>query len=213
MESGAARWRANLLLYAAAQFVVLTTIAMRLYADHYSVFGNFFSELGTTHTGSGRSNHASMIVFSIAVATLGLAFVPFAGIWRAIAGARRGAGITAQIFGTLSGLAFVAVACVPFDVAFYAHNTLVVVAFALLLGYAIAMTFVWAGSHAPRSYIVVAGAYLVLVVGYFVAGFAAWHAGLTSPRGREILVVSQKVFVYMSIPYVVYLAAFFRRRA
>jgi hypothetical membrane protein len=119
--------RAWFLRYAALQFVVLTAIAMHVYADGYRFTNNFFSELGMTTTWWGRTNHVSAALFSIALATLGIAFIAFATT-------DRGRGTRA--FGMLSGAAFAGVACVPVNLAFDLHNALVVSAFALLLGYA-----------------------------------------------------------------------------
>ncbi len=108
------------MLYAALQFVVLTAIAMVVYGDGYRFSHNFLSELGATTTWSGTPNHAAAVLFGIALAGLGSAFVAFAGAWRAFAFARgraRGAGIASQLFGTASGTAFVAVAVTPVNLA------------------------------------------------------------------------------------------------
>lgn len=207
--------RANVLLYAALQFVALTAIAMRCYADDYGLFDNFFSELGATHAWSGRDNHLAMTMFVIALATLGIALVVFAGTWRAFSTTRRPVkigGAIAQVFGTLSGAAFVAVACTPIDHALWPHNYLVGTAFALLLGYVTAMTVVWVRPRAPRTLLIAAVVYLVLVLGYFAVAAAAARAGFGTPLGHSLLVVSQKVFVYSSMVFVVFLTVTMRRQ-
>lgn len=116
------------LLYAALQFVVLTTISMHFYADGYRFTGNFLSELGMTTTWWGRENHTSAALFSISLGTLGIAAIVFA--WSEPRRASR-------VLGMLAGAAFLGVACVPVNIAFDAHNALVTAAFALLFGYAV----------------------------------------------------------------------------
>jgi hypothetical protein len=209
-----ARLRSTLLLYAALQFVVLTTIAMAAYADRYRFFGNFLSELGATRTWSGRSNHLAMVLFSVAVGCLGLAFVGFAATWRAFDCTRRSvkvAGVTAQIFGTLSGLSFIAVAAAPMNIVLNLHNGLVVAAFALLLGYVIATTVVWACNGAPRTFLLATGTYLLLVLVYFAVVAVAVSKGLGTMRGQELLVISQKCFAYVSMLLVIYMTLATRR--
>jgi hypothetical protein len=210
-----ARIRAALLLYAALQFVVLTTIAMAVYADGYRFFFNFLSELGATHAWSGRANYPAMLLFTVALVTLGLAFIAFAGTWRAFAFARgrsKPLGVAAHVFGTASGMTFVAVGVTPVDVALNAHNTLVVVAFGLLLGYALMLTVVWSRNGATPLQQTASTTYLVLVLAYFGVVAMAARAGVATPRGRELLVASQKAFAYISMLYVVYITLSTRRQ-
>lgn len=203
-------------MYAAAQFIVLTTVAMAVYADSYRMFGNFMSELGATHAWSGRPNHVAMVLFSVALGTIGIAFVGFAGTWRALACSRPAvtvAGVIAQGFGTLSGLAFIAVACTPVDVALDLHNSLVVAAFGLLIGYAIAMTIVWACNGSSRALVIANATYLMLVLAYAAVAGAAVRAGIGTFRAREMLIVSQKIFACVSMLFIGIVALEVRRRA
>src|SRR5439155_11545077 len=126
-----------------AQFVVLTAIAMQLYPGGYRFFMNFLSELGATRTWEGEPNHGGAVLFAIALGTLGIAMVAFAGAWRDFAfakGRARVFGIAGQLFGTLSGGAFLAVAATPVNLALDVHNGMVVAAFGLLLGYVACLT-------------------------------------------------------------------------
>jgi hypothetical membrane protein len=167
--------RAWFLLYAALQFVVLTAIAMHVYADGYHFTRNFFSELGMTTTWWGRPNHVSAALFSIALATLGIAFIAFATT-------DRGRGTRA--FGMLSGAAFASVGCVPVNVALDLHNTLVVAAFALLFGYA----------TCRRSW-----GYALCVVGYGVVVAASLHDRRTMVIAQKaIAYVSMLYIVYVT---------------
>jgi hypothetical protein len=173
--------RAWFLLYAALQFVVLTTIAMHFYADGYRFTGNFLSELGMTTTWWGRENHTAALLFSLALGTLGVAFIAFA---------TTETGRAARICGTLSGAAFLAVACVPVNLAMDVHNTLVVAAFAFLLGYAVAR----------RS------------IGYALAVVVYGIVTATSLHDRYTLVVAQKAIAYASMLYIGYVTVGSLRR-
>jgi len=216
------RRRAGFQLYAAVQFVVLTTLAMRVYAGGtlwnpwspgYDFSGNFLSELGATRAWSGHENHSSAALFAIALGTLGLAFVWFAA-WRGFAfGRKRDAavGVAGQVFGTASGVAFAAVAVTPINLALQAHNVFVVAAFGLLLGYAACTTIVWAKNGGSLVQIAVSTLYVVVVLVYFVVVAIALRHGVVSERGHRELVVSQKAMAYVSMLYIGYVTIEVRR--
>src|SRR5450432_3483339 len=112
---------------ASALFVVLTVAAMAAYPggalyDHgshgYLFFQNFFSDLGATKTYSGRSNTLSHVLFTVALASVGLALLAFAPSWRVIVArrrARRRAGIASQVSALISGVGFIGIAATPWD--------------------------------------------------------------------------------------------------
>ena len=56
---------------------MLTAIAMAVYGDDYRFGHNFLSELGATYTWAGTPNHPAAVLFAIALAGLGCAFVAF----------------------------------------------------------------------------------------------------------------------------------------
>ncbi len=224
MTPGSARRRAGLLLYAAVQFVVLVAIAMAVYAGGtyfdrqdggYHFAHNFLSDLGATRAWTGRSNTPSAILFSLALGTMGLAFVAFAGAWRAFAFERRrfpALGYAAQAFGTASGAAFFAVACTPVDRALDLHNTFVLCAFGFLLGYACAITALQWHNGAPRRRLRASIAYVLVVAAYFAVVMYAVSTGITTERGWELLVVSQKVIAAASMVFIAYLTIEIRRQ-
>lgn len=212
---------AGLLRYAALQFLILTPLAMTQYAGgtwfdpgtpHYRFTENFLSDLGMTHAFNGRANTTSAVLFSIALATIGLALVAFAWTWRGFAfglGRARWLGHTSAVLGTLSGLCFTGVACTPFDLALDAHNTFVIAAFGLLMLYVATITIVmWrngiAGIRFAANF-----AYLILVVGYVVLVLAGPR--LWTPHGHTVQVIGQKVIAYGSMLHVLYLATSTRR--
>ena len=215
--------RARFLQYAAVQLVGLTVLAMYFYpggavtnpyAHGYTFFGNFLSDLGATRSWDGHSNTTSMVLFAIALGTIGLAFIGFAGAWPAFAfaqGRARIAGIASQWFGTASGAAFVAVAITPVNRQTDMHNNFVIAAFALLLAYSVSITIVWVRNGARRAQLVASVGYLLAVIAYGVVVMYAVRVGVFTLRGVRILIVSQKIFAYTSMVYVVCFTELVRR--
>ena len=87
-----ANFRVGLLLYACAQFFVLTIAAMFLYpggakyhltAEHYLFLQNFFSDLGATRTYSGKPNMLCASLFIVALSFLGMAMIVASQLWKA----------------------------------------------------------------------------------------------------------------------------------
>lgn len=199
--------------YAAIQFVVLVACAMALYAGGsyydpdargYELTHNFLSDLGFTRMWSGRSNLASMVLFTIALASLGLALIAFAWTWRHFAfanGRARWAGRASAVFGTASGLAYVGIASTPFNLVMHWHNGFVIAAFAFLLGYVACLTAVMARNGAtPRQrlvnlvYLAVVLAYVVLVV--FGPGFGTETGFRTQVIGQKIVVLTSMLYLW-----------------
>jgi hypothetical protein len=218
------RRQASCLLYAAAQFVVLTACAMAVYAGGsymnpdapgYAFTRNFFSDLGATHTWRGR-NTPSAVLFAIALATVGAAFLAFTGAWRGFAFGRaraRIAGHAADVFGVIAGACFLGVACAPVNLALHVHNTLVVGAFGALLGYAAAITIALWRNGAARALVAVAAGYLLVVLGYVATIVHALVAGISTDAGYMTMVIAQKIVVYLSMAFVIYLTLTVRRLA
>jgi GNAT superfamily N-acetyltransferase len=210
--------RAGLLRYAAIQFVVLTALAMALYAGgtwfdpsatRYQLTHNFLSDLGATHSFSGRANYAAMAAFAIALVSVGAALSAFAWSWRELAtrSRARGMGVASALLGTASGAAFAAIAFAPIDHALDVHNALVVAAFGLLLGYIVCLTVVMWRNAVGRlainvMYVALVGAYVALVVA---------HPQLGTERGVVMQVIGQKIVVYVSMLHVIYLTTAIRR--
>jgi hypothetical membrane protein len=210
--SAMVRWSSGILLYATLQFAVLTSVAMRLFPD-YRFADHFLSDLGARRTWEGRANESGAWLFALALGSLGVAMVIFAAAWRGYAFARqraRGVGIASQLSGTLSGLAFVGTALTPIDVALDLHNVLVVGAFALLLAFTTCTTVVWWRNGAPFGVTVAGGLHVALLVAYF--GAVVWAVSTDLVAHRRVLIVGQKVAVYGSLGYVVWLTLSIRRR-
>jgi hypothetical protein len=212
---------AGLLRYAAIQFVVLTALAMVLYAGgtwfdpttaHYHFTGNFLSDLGMTHAFSGRANYGSSTLFCIALATVGGVLVAFVWTWKGFAFERGRAAVVghaAAMLGTLSGLAFVGVAFTPFDLALNAHNALVIAAFGLLMLFVAAITFVMWRNGISGARIAASLVYLACVASY--VALVLRGPRMSTPHGHAVQVVGQKLIAYASMLHIIYLATTIRR--
>ena len=215
--------RATILLYATIQFVVLTVLAMVTYAGGtyfdastrgYRFFENFFSDLGTTHSYSGRPNWISCALFATALAGIGSALIVFASGWRSFAfgaGRARFFGITGRVFGTLSGLSFVGIALTPFDRALDLHNLLVLAAFSELLGYVACLVISLAANRAERSLVLANLAYVGLLFGYVALLF--FGPTIDTDRGHLVQCAGQKIVVYASMVNLLFLATRIRSRS
>ena len=211
--------RAGLLRYAAIQFVVLTAAAMALYAGgtwyepaatHYQLAHNFLSDLGATRAFSGRANYASAVPFAIALVSIGAALIAFAWSWREFAfgrGRARVVGAASAWIGTASGAAFGGIALAPIDHALRLHNDLVLAAFGSLLAYVACLTLLMWRNGVGR--LAANAAYLALVVGY--VGLVVLGPRLGTEHGFVVQVVGQKIIVYGSMGYVIYLTTTTRR--
>lgn len=200
------------MLYAALQFAILTGVAMQLYPG-YRFREHFFSDLGATRTWFGEPNHVVVVLFGIAVVTLGAGMIVFAAAWRDYAFARGRAaavGRASQICGTLSGLAFIGVAFAPMNLVLDLHNALVVLAFGLLLAFAACMTAVWWRNGAPRAVLVAGMMYLAVLVCFFAV--AIWVVATDFFAHARLLILGQKMAIYASIAYVVFLTMTIRNR-
>jgi hypothetical protein len=209
----AIRLRCNLLLYAAVQFVVLTTIAMFLYpggyengdeivyhTTHYSFIHNFFSDLGATRTYTGQCNTISMMLFIIALASVGIALIIFSFNYTALTypqGRLIKTGKVSVVIAAVSGLSFIGIASMPWNLQLQGHMMAVRFAFGFLLIYIVLMLAMqvkndWGGWPIGLNII-----YLVLLVVYVGLFLLAPELGL--PIGRTAEVIAQKVMVYSSI--------------
>ena len=209
----AIRLRCNLLLYAAVQFLVLTTIAMFLYpggyengdeivyhTTHYSFIHNFFSDLGATRTYTGKCNTASMVLFIIALVSVGIALIVFSFNYTALTyprGRLITTGKVSVVIAFISGLSFIGIACMPWNLFLDGHMMAVRFAFGFLLVYIVRMLAMqvrneWGGWPIGLNIV-----YLVLLVVYVGLFLLAPEFGL--PIGRTAEVIAQKVMVYSSI--------------
>jgi hypothetical protein len=217
-----ANFRVGLLLYACAQFFVLTTAAMFLYpggakyhlaAEGYLFLQNFFSDLGATRTYSGKPNMLCASLFIVAISFLGMAMIVASELWRAWrarvpteaedAGTAGSAtrntpwGFAAQIFAALSGLCYLGVAVTPWNYFLDAHNNFVKGAFSLLLGLIVCLLLGQIYERETTPYLAANCIYLVTLAAYLYLLFGG--PSLQTQNGLAVQVGAQKIIAYVSI--------------
>ncbi len=209
------------LIAAAVQFVLLTVLAMLVYAggsafdpaaSGYSFTENFFSDLGRTVTFEGAANTVASALFTYSLICVGVALAAFGvAVRRLGAEARaRPVALLAAIAAVVSGIAYVGIACTPYDVFPAAHSRSVDLAFGFLLVFVLCLGALEVRSRWPRRYVVPSFAYVVLLAVYVYLLF--WGPSTETERGLFIMVVAQKIIVYSSIVNLGWQAYGFRRR-
>lgn len=218
-----AKARANLMVWASVQFVVLTVIGMLVYpggsrndhrVDHYVFLANFFSDLGATRTQSGAGNALACVLFVIALGSVGVALVNFSTAWRFLTGGvstHNRVGIGSQVMATLAGLCFIGIAVTPHNLQPDLHLRFVKSAFLLLLGFIAPFTYLLHAFRWPRRDVWIGTAYVVGLVAYVVNLF--FGPSVRTPFGFSFQVVTQKMFVYYSVATVAVLALSVKRQA
>jgi hypothetical protein len=231
-----ADFRVGLLLYACAQFFVLTIAAMFLYpggakyhlaAERYLFLQNFFSDLGATRTYSGKPNMLCASLFILALSFLGMAMIVASPLWKAwlarvpaetahdgkapfSAPRNTPWGSAAQIFAAMSGLCYLGVAVTPWNYFLDAHNNIVKGAFSVLLGLIVCLLLGQISERKTTLYLIANCVYLILLVGYVYLLLAG--PSLQTQNGLAVQVAAQKIIAYISIANLA-LQAWGRRRA
>jgi hypothetical protein len=201
--------RCEFLMGAAAAFMVLTSIAMAVYAggndhDHaargYSFIRNFFSDLGATRTYLSRLNVGSAVLFMLALALVGLAVIAFSFEHTALEGRGRlrRLGRASTVPGVISGVAFIGVAAVPWNLSGNLHELLVQVAFGFLLIFVAVMLALQIANGWSKVFLALNIVYVLILAGYVILLFFGPDPDL-SVSGLEIQVIGQKIVVYASI--------------
>jgi hypothetical protein len=197
-------------LFACAQFVLFSTLAMWLYpggsfrdpaSPGYSFFNNFFSELGLTVTRSGAPNTPSLVLFVIALTLAGLGLVVFCIAVPQFFWHRRGLrllSILGSVFGVLSGLCFIGVAWTPANLVPAWHGTVTLWAFQAYLVVAVIYSVATLlHPNYPKVFALAYVAFAALLAGYvwlMMNGPAA-----DTVRGVMIQATGQKAIVYAAI--------------
>jgi hypothetical membrane protein len=198
-------------LFASAQLIVLTLVAMLLYpggtvADPasrgYDFFRNFFSDLGRTVSPAGEPNTVSAVLFVVALTVAGLGLVSFfvAGLqffWQE-GRLLRTLGILTVISGLIAGLSFVGVAWTPANLRLGAHGWFVGTAFRAFLA-AVLFQLVAVVFHRryPKVYAAVYAAFALLLASYLWLLFEGPRPD--SPAGLAIQATGQKIIVYAAL--------------
>jgi hypothetical protein len=214
----------RVLLYASAQFVVLTVAAMLVYpggnaqdptAVGYSFFENFFSDLGQTWVRYGNAHTANPVaspLFVVALVTVGLAVAWAAWpIGRCLGAGGRVGPLVIGLAGLIAGAGFIGVALNPWNLRLGLHMTFVKTAFLGLLVFMLAVAVEAARHHWPRWFVVVGWVYSAALAAYFVD--LLYGPSIATRSGAQIQAVSQKAIVYLSIVCLSVIAWEVRRRS
>jgi hypothetical protein len=211
-ETGTMRngsWGVRLLLFASAQFVVLTFAAMKAFpggaiydpgAQQYLFLQNFFSDLGGTLNSRGQSNFLSMVLFVVALLLVGISLIVAAPAWRRAIVRREKTkllGHAAQFFAGLSGICYAGIAVTPWNLVLDTHMLFVQGAFTLLLAFVICLTAMQVQNGWPVRYVVSNAVYIAILTAYVFVLFRG--PNLMTLRGLMFQVIAQKIIVYVSI--------------
>ena len=204
------KWVYQGMTLALSGFIVLTTAAMLMYrggnefdetAVSYVFTQNFFSDLGMSVSYLGEPKLLVMILFMIALGSVGLALIGYSAAspyffrqtavshWLAWFG---------SLFGILSGLSYIGVAFTPSNLYLPLHKLFVLMAFVGFLitavFYTIAILFT---KSYPNRYAYAYSAFAAAL--FFYVWFILYGPSFASPEGAELQVIGQKLIVYTSI--------------
>ena len=195
---------------AAIQFVVVTIIAMPLYAggthndpgaSGYSFFRNFFSSLGLIEAPNGEPNTISAMLFFVALSVAGLGLVVYfiaePQFFQSTM-VQKVLSIIGSLIGIFTGICFIGVAFTPADVYPDAHAWFVINAFRsflfVVIFYAAA---IFLNRDYQNRYAWVNLLFTILLAAYIWLLFTGPRPD--SPEGELIQATGQKLIVYASI--------------
>ena len=206
-------WQKHVYLYVfigCGLFVLLTVTAMFIYPGGtytnestigYNFFHNFFSDLGRVTAPNGQLNTASLILFFTALTISGIGLVFFFIAFRQLFITNKTenwASLPGTIIGVASGLCFVGIACVPYDLNLDLHYQLVFWAFrTFLFAVGIYAYIIFRQDVYPRRYGWIFVIFAVFLAAYIV--LLEFGPEAATPSGLVIQATGQKIIVYVSI--------------
>lgn len=219
-DSRSHAWRKRIIyltLFATILFLLLVHLAMWLYRggtihDHeltrYDFTSNFFSDLGRAQRPGGGSNYPVNLIFRLALTLVGLCislyFCALPGIFKNKVG--QAVMWLAALAGIVSGISYIGIGWVPYDVSYRGHHSFVRVGFVsfLLMGmlYAVAI-FLEKGY--PNRYGYVLLVFCLLLFGqilFMLLGERSWRSNDALFRQAT----AQKLVVYTEILCMIYQA-------
>jgi len=206
-------WKKQVYIYivfGCAFFVLLTLAAMFTYPGGtftdettvgYDFFRNFFSDLGLVTALNGHPNTISLILFFIALSTVGIGIASYFIAFRDFFSSDRTGTLFSwlgTIIGAVSGLCFVGIAFVPYDVIFNIHYQLVFWAFrTILVAIAIYAFVIFRQDNYPHRYGWIFIVYTVFLAAYVI--LLEFGPDPDTPNGLIIQATGQKIIAYISI--------------
>lgn len=202
-------------IYGAIQFLLLTFLAMQVYPggtlhephlEKYSFLYNFFSDLGRTQTFDGHSNSTTHLIFKTTLTLGGISLILFFMALPSLfkQPISKGCSFLAMLFGIISGISYIGIGHLPWDMNYWEHRFYVRVGFVAFL----TMTFFYTlailiETKYPNRYAMAMGVFaLVLAIQIAIMFYAtnAWH----SNEALYLQAVAQKVVVYAEILCMLY---------
>jgi hypothetical protein len=171
------------------------------HAEGYSLFENFFSDLGMLHTYAGETKALSLAFFASALALIGIALVLFFAMMPSFFAETRLERVVSRLGslgGVLAGVSSIGVAATPWDVYLGAH---------MIFSYGLSACFLLAvvcylaamlkNADYPNAYAAVLAAYLVILAAY--VGLMSLGPGTDTRTGLVILAAGQKIAIYSGV--------------
>ncbi|MFT5167017.1 MAG: hypothetical protein ACI8P3_002254 [Saprospiraceae bacterium] len=202
-------------IFAAIQFFLLTGLAMWLYPggtihhpeyESYDFLYNYFSDLGRTRTFDGESNMLCHLLFKSALSISGLCLIFFFVALPSLFKSNRSKALIliASFLGILSGICYIGIAYVPYNVDYWQHRMFVRTGFILFLFmslfYAIAILV---DKNYPRRYAAAFGVFgIILFIQVVIMLFGP--RAYRSNEGLYLQATAQKIVVYAEILCMLY---------
>ncbi len=167
---------------------------------HYNFSQNFFSDLGSTITPSGRNNTISNILFISALGGLGLVLIYFSKIWRAMdtdVHKMNVIGYISKICLILTGISFIGIAFTPWNKYYTNHVLFEKTAFAFLLAWTLLIIILQFQNLKIRKLLIANIIYFIVLGGYVYILF--WGPKFGSDDGFEFQAVVEKVIIYLTV--------------
>ncbi len=195
------------MIAASAIFIVLIGISMTLYPGgnlidrtsiHFNFFLNFFSDLGSSQTESGKQNTSSQVFFIIAMGMFGLVMIYYSRIWRGMDLEVHDyflAGILSKILFAVSGLCFIGMAFTPWNVKFEVHVLLYKVSVMCFLGWLLIMVFLQRRNEKIRNVFVINS--LVAVAFAFYVYYIFFDHAFGKAPNIEFHAITQKIIMLL----------------
>ena len=193
-------------------YVILSSIAMAFYAggtyidpntQGYSFWSNFLSDLGRTRGYSGKLNTVSCVLFTIMYTTLGFLLIPFFIVlpqfFNENKSERRNC-LIGSIFGIITGISYICVAFLPWDLYFLAHGAFgAISSFTLLIALLLYSRVIIHNEIYPKKYAFTLITLEVLLVISIILPLLS--VSMNTAEGLMITVTIQKFLTYFSLVF------------
>lgn len=209
------QWCFKIGIFGALQFLIGTLLAMVIYPggtihephlETYSFTANYFSDLGRTKTFDGTSNMLTHLLFKTTLTIGGLCLIIFFIALPTIFKKREAKflAVITSFFGIFSGLCYLGIASIPWNIDYWGHVFFVKVGFISFLAMTVFYTLaILLDKSYPKRYawaFVFFGIILSIQIFIMFFGPRAWR----SNDALLLQAIAQKVVVYAEIICMLY---------